>query len=165
MENILVSACLLGVSCRYDGASVPCEEVIKLKDEYNLIPVCAEIMGGLPTPRVPAEIIGDKVINRDGIDVTENYVRGAENVLHLAKLFGAKVAILKERSPSCGYGRIYDGTFTGALADGSGVTASLLSENGIEIVGESRISLLSLKRKQTKKLSGCCLYADDRKLH
>ena len=136
MEKIIVSACLLGVSCRYDGKSVPCDKVIALMNKYVLIPVCAEILGGLTTPRSPSEIIGDKVINRDGIDVTENYMRGAEEVLRLCKLYGAKKAILKEKSPSCGVNLIYDGTFLSTLKEGKGICASLLSKNGIEVLSE-----------------------------
>lgn len=136
MEKIIVSACLLGVSCRYDGKSVPCDKVIALMEKYTLIPVCAEILGGLTTPRSPSEIIGNKVINRDGGDVTENYLRGAKEVLRLCKLYGAKKAILKEKSPSCGVDLIYDGTFSGTLKEGKGICASLLSENGIEVLSE-----------------------------
>ena len=137
MENILVSACLLGVSCRYDGKSKPNEKIIALKDKYNLIPVCPEIMGGLPTPRIPSEICGEKVISENGTDVTKQYRKGAEETLRLAKIFDCKMAILKEKSPSCGYGRIYDGTFSKVLTDGNGITAELLIENGIKILGES----------------------------
>lgn len=137
MENVLVSACLLGVSCRYDGKSKPNEKIIALKDKYNLIPVCPEIMGGLPTPRIPSEICGEKVISENGTDVTKQYRKGAEETLRLAKIFDCKMAILKEKSPSCGYGRIYDGTFSKVLTDGNGITAELLIENGIKILGES----------------------------
>lgn len=136
MERIIVSACLLGVSCRYDGKSVPCEKVIALMDKYTLIPVCAEILGGLATPRVPSEIADGKVINKEGADVTENYLRGAKEVLRLCKLYGAKKAILKEKSPSCGVNLIYDGTFSGTLKSGMGICSSLLAENGIEIFSE-----------------------------
>ncbi|MDO4811461.1 MAG: DUF523 domain-containing protein [Eubacteriales bacterium] len=137
--NILVSACLLGVSCRYDGKSKPHPAVERLMVQHTLIPVCGEVMGGLPTPRTPAERKGEKVIAADGRDVTAQYRRGAEEVLRLAKLYGCKTAILKERSPSCGSGKIYDGTFTGTLTDGWGVTAALLRDNGIRVVGESEI--------------------------
>lgn len=116
--NILISACLLGVSCRYDGRSVPLPDTVisELKCRYRLIPVCPEIMGGLPTPRSPAEILRgqEKVIRKDGVDVTEPYRRGAEETLRLAHLFDCKLAVLKERSPSCGKGRIHDGSFSGA---------------------------------------------------
>lgn len=138
--NILVSACLLGTACRYDGKSKVNIQVTDLMKKHNLIPVCAEIFGGLPTPRPPAEIVGDKVINSESNDVTENYVRGAIEVLKLARLYDAKIAILKERSPSCGSGRVYDGTFSGTLTDGDGICARLLKENGITVFGESEIN-------------------------
>ncbi|MBQ0038427.1 MAG: DUF523 domain-containing protein [Clostridiales bacterium] len=140
--NILVSACLLGVACRYDGKSKPHAAVEKLMAQHHLIPVCGEIFGGLPTPRTPAERRGERVINRDGVDVTAQYCRGAEEVLRLAKQYHCTAAVLKERSPSCGSGEIYDGSFTGTLTDGWGVTAELLRENGIRVVGESRIAEL-----------------------
>lgn len=137
MENVLVSACLLGVSCRYDGKSKPNENIIALKDKYNLIPVCPEIMGGLPTPRMPSEICDGRVVSETGEDVTEQYIRGAAETLRLAKMFDCEMAILKENSPSCGYGKRYDGTFSRTLTDGNGVTAEILSKNGIKIFGES----------------------------
>ncbi len=142
MEKLLISACLLGVSCRYDGKSKPNENVIKLMEKYELVPVCAEIMGGLSTPRVPAEISGEKVITKDGRDVTEEYIKGAEEVLRLGKLFGAKKALLKEKSPSCGSGIIHNGKFDGGLVPGFGKTAKLLIENGFEVFGESQIEKL-----------------------
>ena len=139
MENILVSACLLGVSCRYDGKSKPNENVIALKDRYNIIPVCPEIMGGLPTPRTASEIQGCQVVMGDGTNVTKEYRKGAEEVLKLCRLFGCKRAVLKEKSPSCGCGKVYNGTFSGKLIDGNGITAKLLMENGIEVFGETGI--------------------------
>ena len=142
MEKLLISACLLGVSCRYDGKSKPNENVIKLMEKYELVPVCAEIMGGLPTPRVPAEISGEKVITKDGRDVTQEYIKGAKEVLRLGKLFGAKKALLKEKSPSCGSGIIHNGKFDGGLVPGFGKTAALLIENGFEVFGESDIEKL-----------------------
>ena len=135
--KILVSACLLGVRCRYDGKSKPHPAVERLMEQHTLIPVCGEILGGLPTPRVSAERQGARVVTADGRDVTAAYRRGAEEVLRLAKLYGCKAAVLKERSPSCGSGRIYDGTFTGTLTDGWGVTAELLRDHGICVIGES----------------------------
>ncbi len=142
MEHILVSACLLGVPCRYDGKSKPSEKVSALMEKYELVPVCAEIFGGLPTPRVPAERVGKCVFTKDGADVTEEYLRGARELLRLAELFGCKKAVLKERSPSCGSGEIYDGSFSGKLAPGFGVAAELLSKSGIEIFGESETEKL-----------------------
>ena len=135
--KILVSACLLGVRCRYDGKSKPHPAVERLMEQHTLIPVCGEIFGGLPTPRVSAERQGERVVTADGCDVTAAYRRGAEEVLRLAERYGCTAAILKERSPSCGSGRIYDGTFTGTLTDGWGVTAELLRDHGICVIGES----------------------------
>ena len=143
MENILVSACLLGVACRYDGKRKPNEAVIALKEKYNLIPVCPEIMGGLPTPRLPSEIRGETVIMGNGEDVTDKYSKGAEETLRLARLFGCGKAVLKEKSPSCGSGRIYDGTFSKTLTEGNGVTAGMLLANGIRVAGETEIDALS----------------------
>ena len=138
-----MSACLLGVACRYDGKRKPNEAVIALKEKYNLIPVCPEIMGGLPTPRLPSEIRGETVIMENGEDVTDKYSRGAEETLRLARLFGCGKAVLKEKSPSCGSGRIYDGTFSKTLTEGNGVTAGMLLANGIRVAGETEIDALS----------------------
>ena len=142
MENILISACLLGVCCRYDGESKPIMQTVALMERYHLVPVCPEQLGGLPTPREPSERQGCAVVMKSGTDVTAQYRRGAEQTLHLARLYGCKAAVLKERSPSCGSGRIYDGTFSGRLTSGDGVTAALLKENGITVYGESEIELL-----------------------
>ena len=143
--NILVSACLLGVHCRYDGNGVLQEELKQLAKDHNLIPVCPEIYGGLATPRDPAERIGEHIITKNGEDVTMQYRKGAEEILQLCKFYDCHYAILKERSPSCGYGRIYDGTFRGMLTEGNGVTAQLLIEHGVQIFGESKIAELSSK--------------------
>ena len=138
MEKLIVSACLLGVSCRYDGKSKPCEKVKRLAEKYELIPVCPEVFGGLSTPRPPSEMQNDgSFINALGEDVTANYRKGAEETLRIAMENGCKLAILKEKSPSCGSGLIYDGTFSGTLVPGDGVTAELLKENGIEVYGET----------------------------
>ena len=136
MERILVSACLLGLKVRYDGKEKTNEELVEKIKDYDFIPVCPEIFGGLSTPRVPAEIRENKVINQEGIDVTSNYNRGAEEVLKLAKKFNIKKAVLKSKSPSCGKGKVYDGTFSGNLVDGFGITAKLLMDNGIEVLSE-----------------------------
>ena len=142
MKNILVSACLLGEACRYDGKSKPCAAVLALGQHYNLIPVCPEVLGGLPTPRTPSEICGDRVLMRDGTDVTENYQRGANIALQTAQKQNCTVAILKEKSPSCGSGLIHNGNFDGGLIEGNGVTARLLKQNGIHVLGESEITAL-----------------------
>lgn len=140
--NILISSCLMGINCRYNGESEIVKELEELKNKYNLIPVCPEIYGGLKTPRNPAERVKHKVLTNSGEDVTANYVKGAEEILKLAKFYDCKYAILKERSPSCGFGRIYDGTFSKTTIDGNGVTADLLAKNGVKIIGESKIAEL-----------------------
>lgn len=135
-ERLLVSACLLGVNCKYSGGNNYNEKVIDYIKDYEVIPVCPEIMGGLSTPRPPSEIIGNKIINNIGVDVTNEYTKGAEETLKLAKLFNVKKALLKAKSPSCGNGKIYDGTFSGILTTGNGVTVNLLKDNGIEVLSE-----------------------------
>jgi len=132
----LCSACLLGIKCRYDGKSKLNKKVIKLLKKETLIPVCPEQLGGLPTPREPAEQRQNRVYAKLGKDVTKNFERGAREVLRLAKLFGVEWAILKQRSPSCGCGQIYDGTFSGRIIKGDGVTTALLKRNGIKVVSE-----------------------------
>lgn len=139
MENILVSACLLGLGCRYDGGRKADERVMRLleREDITLIPVCPEQLGGMETPREPAERTGDRVRNRLGEDVTSCYRKGAEEAARLAGLYRCRRAVLKERSPSCGCGQIYDGTFTRTLIQGDGVTAELLKSLGITVFGES----------------------------
>ena len=141
-KNLLISACLLGVGCRYDGGRVKKIDINNLKQYFNLVPVCPEILGGLPTPRTPSERIGDRVMMRDGTDVTENYHRGADESYEIASALDCEVALLKAKSPSCGKGKIYDGTFSGILKDGDGVTAELLLSRGIRVYTEDEISLL-----------------------
>ena len=145
MERLLISACLLGISSRYDGKSKPVIDGSVLRElsrRYELVPFCPEIYGGLPTPRVPSERVLDKVLMKDGTDVTENYAKGASEALLLCRLLGIKKALLKERSPSCGKGLIYDGSFTGALAERHGVAAELLISSGVEVYGESEVNAL-----------------------
>lgn len=137
--NLLISACLMGIKCRYDGGRKPLKCLDELMEQHVLIPVCPEVLGGLPTPRTPSERIGDRVMMKDGQDVTENYRRGAEEALRIAQMSGCSCALLKERSPSCGSGTIYDGTFSGQLCPGDGVCAQLLKEHGIKVLGESRV--------------------------
>ena len=138
-SSILVSACLLGLRCRYNAEPKTDERLLALAKTHTLIPVCPEQLGGLPTPRPPAERLGERVVSNDGTDVTSAFVRGAEETLLLARTLGCKTAILKARSPSCGHGRIYDGSFTGKLIPGSGVTAELLAKNGIRVFTEDAI--------------------------
>lgn len=140
--KVLVSQCLLGVCCRYDGRSVANEAVCREACERGWIPVCPEIMGGLRTPRSPAERVDGRIMNRDGQDVTNEFQRGAQEALRLAKLYGARYALLKEKSPSCGSGVIYDGTFSGALTSGYGLTAELFEREGIRVYGESQLDEL-----------------------
>ena len=132
MEPILISACLLGAACRYDGGSNPVLSVEALMGRCQLVPVCPEQLGGLPTPREPAERTEGGVVTKTGADVSAQFQR----------IFGCKKAVLKERSPSCGAGEIYDGSFTGARVPGDGVTAQLLKANGIAVFGESEIETL-----------------------
>lgn len=140
MQNILISACLLGINCRYNGKSTePIACLNQLKEKFNLIPICPEVYGGLPTPREPSERCGDRVCMRNGQDVTDQFLRGAEIALQCAELFDCKCAILKERSPSCGSVMIYDGTFSGVLKSGLGVTAEKLLEKGVWVYGESQV--------------------------
>ena len=136
MEKILVSACLLGINCKYDGTNNKNDKVLEYLKDKEVIPICPEIMGGLPTPRTPSEILKDKVISKDNNDVTNNFYKGAEEVLYLAKLLNVKKALLKAKSPSCGVGEIYDGTFTHTKIKGDGITTRLLKENNIEVLTE-----------------------------
>ena len=141
--NLLISACLLGYCCRFDGGNNgPMEELIHLKQHHHLIPICPEQLGGLTTPRLPAERLGDRVVNSEGVDITAQYERGAKEALRLARMFGCKYAILKSKSPSCGVGEIYDGTFTHTVVQRSGTTAQLLQENGITVLDETQVSQL-----------------------
>ena len=140
--RILVSACLMGVGCRYDGKSNQLPQLEQLMKQHTCIPVCPEILGGLPTPRVPAERQGSKIMTQDGQDVTQQFVQGTAEVLRLADLYHCKAALLKERSPSCGCGQIYDGTFTKTLTEGDGLTAEMLKRKGIAVYGESQIGEL-----------------------
>ena len=145
MENrprMLVSACLLGVECRYDGGGQAIDRLDALMARYELIPVCPEQLGGLPTPRTPAERREGRVVDRDGADVTDAFRRGAAQACRIAALYGAELALLKARSPSCGRGRIYDGSFTGRLVPGDGVAARALMDAELEVYTENEIDVL-----------------------
>ena len=135
-KNILVSACLLGENCKYSGGNNKNHELLEFLKDYNVISVCPEVLGGLPTPRVPSEVVGDKVINREGKDVTDNFIKGAIITLDIVKKNNCKVAILKKNSPSCGYNGRYDGTFTSKIVPLNGITSDLLFKNGIVILNE-----------------------------
>ncbi len=137
MENVLISTCLLGVNTRYDGGSILIKNLDLLKEKYHLIPVCCEQFGGMTTPRLPSEILGDKVVASDLTDVTEYFQKGVTEVLKIAEIFQCKIAILKESSPSCGSNMIYDGSFTGKKIAGMGVVAKALWEKGIKIYSEN----------------------------
>ena len=134
--KIIVSACLLGENCKYNGLNNFHQKLSDFLKNYEVIKVCPEVMGELPTPRVPGEIKGDKVINLDGFDVTNEYQKGALKTLEIARQNDIKIAILKSNSPSCGCGKIYDGTFSKTLIDGDGITSKLFKEKGILVLNE-----------------------------
>ena len=138
-EKLLISACLLGRNCKYNGGNNYTPLAERLKARYDLVPVCPEVLGGLPIPHEPSERVGDRVLSRLGEDVTAAFRLGAEKTLEIARRRGARLAVLKERSPSCGWGAVYDGTFTGTVVPGNGVAAELLARGGVAIYGESRI--------------------------
>ncbi len=138
-KTIVVSACLLGENCKYNGKNNLTEGVLKLKEKYNVCPVCPECLGGLKIPREPSEIKGGGVFSKSGEERTLQYKKGAERALKIAKEAGAKAAVMKERSPSCGCGQVYDGSFTHTLVKGNGVTAELFLQNGIRVFGESEV--------------------------
>lgn len=135
--KILVSSCLLGKNCKYNGENNYNEDVIEFLNKYEIVSVCPEELGGLSTPRLPSEINNKKVIRKDGKDVTKNFQKGAMIALEIAKNNNCKFAILKKKSPSCGFGEIYDGSFTSTIVKGNGVTADLLYSNGIVVYNET----------------------------
>lgn len=142
MKKILVSQCLYGGKpVRYDGKTK--EETdprfLKWKEEGRLVPVCPEVFGGLPTPRSDAQRVGDKVIARTGKDVTFEYMKGAHEAVRLAEEHGVLCAIMKEKSPSCGSNKIYDGTFEGKLVDGQGTAVELLRASGVAVYSEEQL--------------------------
>lgn len=143
-ERLLVSACLLGVKCKYSGGDNALEEqtLRALREKRALVPVCPETAGGLGVPRVPSERVGEKVLSRTGEDVTAAFERGAEVACRLCERFGCRTALLKENSPSCGSGTIYNGSFSGTLTAGDGVCAEKLRALGVELFGESEIEKL-----------------------
>jgi len=130
---IVVSACLAGVPCRYDGTSKPCPKVAQMVKEGEAIAVCPEQMAGMPVPRPPAEQREGRFIDKNGVDLTVQAERGALQALKMAQLAKCDKAILKSKSPSCGCGKVYDGTFTGTLIEGDGVFTRLLKQNGIQV--------------------------------
>ncbi|KYO65220.1 DUF523 domain-containing protein [Thermovenabulum gondwanense] len=155
---IIISSCLIGLNSKYNGENNYDKNFLDILKEEIIIPFCPEQAGGLPTPRSPAEISGGdgfdvlkgiaRVVTKDGVDVTENYIKGAYEALKLAKIYGITKAILKSKSPSCGCGEIYDGSFKNKIKDGTGVTAALFLENGIQVISSEEF----LKGKnKTKK--------------
>ncbi len=139
-DAIVVSACLLGVQCNHRGQASPAPAVQRLAGSYRLIPVCPETIGGLPTPRPAAELQPDGAVRTaEGVDVTSAYDRGAEATVALARATGARRAILKSRSPSCGCRKVYDGTFSRTLRDGEGVTAAALRRAGIDLSSDEDV--------------------------
>lgn len=146
----IASSCLAGLATRYDGTAAPCGRVEAAVERGAAIPFCPEQGGGLTTPRAPAEIVGGdgrdvlkgnaRVVTKNGEDVTEEFIRGARQMLSLAQLTGASAAILKSNSPSCGAGTIYDGTFSGNMVEGDGVAAALLREAGLKIFTEKEFA-------------------------
>jgi uncharacterized protein YbbK (DUF523 family) len=141
---MLISACLLGINCKYNGESNYNQQIVELTKDERVIPICPEQLGGLTTPRLPCEIVvreGEKrVIRKDGADVTEAFRKGAEETLKIAKMFNESIAILKTKSPSCGSCQIYDGSFSGRVIEGSGLTAELLADNYIQVFDENNYS-------------------------
>lgn len=133
---IMVSACLLGENCKYSGGNNYCGEIAAFLKDREYLAICPELAGGLKSPRPPAEIRGDRVIDREGNDVTEAFCRGAEKILALAKENQPELIILKANSPSCGVGTVYDGTFSNKKISGNGLTAALLLQNGFKVVTE-----------------------------
>ena len=140
-RSILVSACLLGTPCRYDGKAQPCAEVLALAEGYELVSVCPEQLGGLPTPRTPSEVQADgRVVDRAGSDRTAAFERGAQAAVELARETGCTLAVLKSRSPSCGVHQVYDGTFSGTVVPGRGIAAAALAQAGLQIIDETEVA-------------------------
>lgn len=136
MAKILVSACLVGCTCRYDAALKTNEKVLELAKDNVLIPVCPEQLGGLPTPRHPSERVGSKVLRDDKVDVTKEYTLGAETAVKIAQMNNVDYCIMKSGSPACGCGLIYDGTFTGKKVPGDGLATEYLKKAGFKVQTE-----------------------------
>jgi len=134
--SVLVSACLLGTRCNHEGGHSRRAAVVALSATHRVVPICPEVCGGLPTPRPAAERRGDRIVTAAGEDVTDAYARGAAAAVELAHAVGARRALLKARSPSCGSAQVYDGTFTRTLRDGDGVTAAALRAAGLDVGSE-----------------------------
>lgn len=141
MIKLLVSSCLLGERVRYDNKQIPCTDprLLRWLEQGRIIPVCPEVAGGLPTPRPPAQVQGDRVRTEDGTDVTAPFELGAQHALALAQEYGIRWAVLKQSSPSCGSKLIYDGSFSGVKIPGEGRTTALLRRHGITVYGEEQL--------------------------
>lgn len=133
METILVSACLLGDNVKYNGKNNYDERIEKLKELFDIVPICPEVFGGLPTPRIPSEIKGENVVNEKGKDVTYEFNKGAHKIINIVNFCHVRKALLMDRSPSCGVNKIYNGKFNGTLIDGMGYTAKLLKAKGVQL--------------------------------
>ena len=143
--KIMVSACLLGKNCRYDGGNNRNEELLEMLAGQEVIPVCPEVAGGLPVPRVPAEISGGRVVNREGQDVDEAFRRGAEKVMEIAEKEQPDLIILQSRSPSCGVNEIYDGSFSGKKVPGHGIFAGMALDADYKVIDAEDLHLSGLK--------------------
>lgn len=141
----LISSCLVGINCKYNGSNTCNEKLHTLMLSGQAIPVCPEVLGGLSIPREPCEIVGEKVAGKSGQDYTRQFQDGADKTLQICRTLGISIAILQSRSPSCGYGKIYDGTFSGSFVEGNGITADLLSKNGILVYTESNWNEITKK--------------------
>lgn len=152
--KIIVSACLTGENCKYSGGNNYCAALMELAKEHTLIPVCPEVLGGLPIPRKPGEIVDGVVRNQDGTSVDAEYRRGAQLALEIALREGAELAILQSRSPSCGVKQIYDGSFSGVKIPGKGVFAALLEEKGIEALDSGELTPETIRQYTNKTPMG-----------
>lgn len=132
--KIAVSACLLGINYKYNGGNNYSEKLEKLLEKHEIIPICPEVLGGLPIPRDPSEIVNGEVLTNKGKSVDKEFRNGAKKALKIVKESGAELVVLQSRSPSCGLGKIYDGSFTGRLVYGDGVFVKLLKDEGIKVV-------------------------------
>lgn len=141
-QKLLISACLCGENTKYNGGNNLIKDLDLIKNKYDIVLICPEVMGGLPTPRHPSEILGTKVVSDDGRDVSKEFTSGAQIALHIAQKNHIKLALLKESSPSCGKTLVHDGTFSGHKVPGQGITARLLAQEGIEIFTEKEIEKL-----------------------
>lgn len=138
-KKVLVSSCLLGEKCRYNGSGEEDVYVLEYIKDMQVYPVCPEVMGGMSTPRSPCEIYKGRVVSKDGEDTTDYFVSGADMVVDLAKQEGIDLAVFKSRSPSCGCGKVYDGTFNGILIQGDGICVKKLKGNGIQVINNEEL--------------------------